>query len=153
MVDNPRDFQKNQPKVQAPAKQVWNDPNDPTLHPVATAPAAAFYEPLDSRDRDSGPEHVKSEQLQDREAPREFVFEPGDVVKLKSGGPDMTVHSYQRLDRGAEGVMSEIQTLWHGENGELHHGHFAHKTDEDLERIFEEREHEGHEDRDEAWRG
>ena len=131
MVDNPRDFQKNQ----TPAR--------PQVQPAA--PAAFLDEPQ--------PEHVKSEQLQDREAPREFAFEPGDVVKLKSGGPDMTVHSYQRLDRGAEGVMSEIQTLWHGENGELHHGHFAHKTDEDLERIFEEREHEGHEDKDEAWRG
>jgi len=129
MVDNPRDFQKNKP---FPAS--------------APAPLAAFSDPIPAAG------HVKSEQLLDREAPREFVFEPGDVIKLKSGGPDMTVHSYQRLDRGAEGVMSEIQTLWHGENGELHHGHFAHKTDEDLERIFEERKHEGHEDKDEVER-
>jgi uncharacterized protein YodC (DUF2158 family) len=129
MVDNPRDFQKNTAQAR------------PQAQPAAPA---AFLDELQ-------PEHVKSEQLQEREVrkEREFVFEPGDVVKLKSGGPDMTVHSYQRLDRGAEGVMSEIQTLWHGENGELHHGHFAHKTDEDLERIFEKREHE---DKDEVER-
>jgi uncharacterized protein YodC (DUF2158 family) len=115
MVDNPRDFQKK------------------PIPPAPVAPAAFLDEPQ--------PEHVKSDQLQ--EPHREFVFEPGDVIKLKSGGPDMTVHSYQRLDRGAEGVMSEIQTLWHAEDGSLHRGHFAHKTDEDLGRIFE---HEDHED-------
>ena len=146
MVDNPRDFQKSQAQAQAQAAQAKD----------AADAQAAESQRIAAESQRIAAEHVKSQQLQDQERKeREFVFMPGDVVKLKSGGPDMTVHSYQRLDRGAEGVMSEIQTLWHGENGELHHGHFAHRTDEDLERIFEERreDHERHEREGEVWRG
>ncbi len=58
-------------------------------------------------------------------------FEVGDVVRLKSGGPLMTVNQLWR--RGSDFKLNEVECKWF-EKTELHTDHFVTST---LEKIDE----------------